>query len=199
PQQPGGHGDGQSADRGRGLSRALRWAQGVELWAARAGPLCAGVLYGGEDSVCAGRLVHGAKDARILSPSSEEEEGWPRSGGACVGAVPGFFSPPRRGGVAAERPGWSRCLPHTAPALRATPPRERRGMGRAGLLSPSSTRRGGRGAAGVVVWRLLHTARPFGPPRSASGGEWVGAVPRFCSPPRRGGVAAERRGWWCDV
>ena len=49
PQQPGRHGDGQPAHRRCGLPRPLRRPQGLELRAARAGALCAGVLHGGED------------------------------------------------------------------------------------------------------------------------------------------------------
>ena len=36
-------------DGRRRLSRAVRRQQGLELWAARAGPLCGGVLHDGQD------------------------------------------------------------------------------------------------------------------------------------------------------
>ncbi len=45
--QPGRHGDGEPADRGRGLSRAVRRPGGLQLRPARAGPLRRGVLHRG--------------------------------------------------------------------------------------------------------------------------------------------------------
>ena len=50
----GGHGDGQSADRRRRLSRAVRRAQRLELRLARTGPLRRRVLYNREDRLYAG-------------------------------------------------------------------------------------------------------------------------------------------------
>ena len=50
----GRHGDGQPADGGCRLSRAVRRAEGLELRAARAGALCRRVLHHGEDELHAG-------------------------------------------------------------------------------------------------------------------------------------------------
>ena len=56
PQRRDRHGDGEPADRRRGLSRAVRRAEGIELRLARAGALCGGVLYAGQDGVCDAEL-----------------------------------------------------------------------------------------------------------------------------------------------
>jgi len=50
----GRHGHGQPADRRRGSARAVRWPQGLQLRAARAGSLCCGVLYDGQDRLYLG-------------------------------------------------------------------------------------------------------------------------------------------------
>ena len=67
PQQPGRHGDGESAHRGRGLSRAVRRPQGFQLWPARAGPLCGGVLHDGEDGVRRGAGLSSRSRSRELT------------------------------------------------------------------------------------------------------------------------------------
>ena len=51
------HGDGQSADRRRRLSRAVRRPEGLELRRPRAGLLCARVLHHGEDRLYLSRLI----------------------------------------------------------------------------------------------------------------------------------------------
>src|SRR5262249_32955457 len=58
----GGHGDGEPADCGRRLSRALRRSQRLELRAARAGRLRARVLYDRQDRLHAADVRRGLMD-----------------------------------------------------------------------------------------------------------------------------------------
>ena len=58
----GRHGDGQPADGGRRLSRALRRPQRLLLRPARAGPLRGGVLHDGEDDLHAAGLTRGGME-----------------------------------------------------------------------------------------------------------------------------------------
>ena len=65
----GRHGDGEPADRGRRLPRALRRLQGLVLRLARAGALRRGVLHHGQDRLHRGRLtaMRSALDWRALA------------------------------------------------------------------------------------------------------------------------------------
>ena len=54
---PGRDGDGEPADRRRGLPRAIRRSQGQQLWSQGAGPLRAGVLHRREDGVHRPELI----------------------------------------------------------------------------------------------------------------------------------------------
>ena len=51
---PGRDRHGEPADRGRRLPRALRRPKGIELWAARAGPVRGRVLHHCQDGLHAG-------------------------------------------------------------------------------------------------------------------------------------------------
>src|SRR5690606_4503013 len=85
---------------------------------------------------CRGRVVE--TDPKPHHPGAARHPSSTRRG-ACFLCLPSSWRRAGRDGVA---DGWSRPVQnHTTPALRATPPRERRGVA---LILPSSWRRAGR-------------------------------------------------------
>ncbi len=93
PQQPGRHGDGEPAHRGRGLPRAVRRAQGLELRPARAGALRRGVLHHGEDRVRGGTGL-GREAGPVRSAGDDTTgvtEGLYLLGAVALVLVNGFF------------------------------------------------------------------------------------------------------------
>ncbi len=73
-QRRGRHGDGQPADGGRRLPRAVRRPEGLELRPARAGRLRRGVLHHGEDGLHAGLRSDIAilEDRRVIARAMED-------------------------------------------------------------------------------------------------------------------------------
>ena len=117
----GGHGDGQPADRGRRLSRAVRRPQGFELRPARTGSLRGRVLHDGQDhlhrTMRASRLAFAAAAIILLSvprttsqtPTAPE----PRSVPARTLPAPGTVSPEMQTLIAAPLRGNWNTAPNT--------------------------------------------------------------------------------------